>query len=81
MPIFLCLNCYSITASSTEIKETARKDYVKLPLLLAMEGVPREFIEHATLNQQAVMLQIVQDRQKDLKDLMTSAVWGIFAKK
>lgn len=46
-----------------------------------MEGVPQELIEHATLNQQAVMLQIVQDRQKDLKDLMTSAVWGIFAKK
>lgn len=45
-----------------------------------MEGVPWELIEHSTINQQAVMLQVVQDRRKDLKDLMTSAVWGIFAK-
>lgn len=63
-----------------KIQETAKQDFVKLPLLLAMEGVPWELIEHSTINQQAVMLQVVQDRRKDLKDLMTSAVWGIFAK-
>lgn len=80
MPIFLWKNCYSITVPLPKIQETAKQDFVKLPLLLAMEGVPWELIEHSTINQQAVMLQVVQDRRKDLKDLMTSAVWGIFAK-
>lgn len=73
-------NCFNLTVPLTEIKKTAREGVVQIPLLLAMEGIPWELIEHSTANQQAVMLEIVKDRRKDLSDIMTNAVWGIFAK-
>lgn len=33
-----------------------------------MHGIPRELIEHSTINQQRVMLEIVKENNKDVSD-------------
>lgn len=51
-----------------QIEEVAKSNTVRIPILLAINGIPWELIEHSTINQQRVMLEIIRENNKDVSD-------------
>jgi len=79
LPNFLEKNSVN-KVSSKIIDEVSKINAVRVPIILALAGIPWELIENSTATQQAVMLKIVQDYNKDKSDIITSAVWKPFVK-